>query len=232
MTLDGRNASHRSGASRAVVVHRQLGTCQRRGREGRRGQGTLVRPARHGLSIRSRGHATTPRMTLSTRSRPMRRLRRRKLPPDAAAEAEKITAADVIIFHFPLWWFGPPAILKGWLDRCLIHGALHDVEHRFDAGPPDGQARTVLRQHRRDRGGMRTRRQGRGRASSPLAFGLHLRYCGMDVCEPVLIHGVHGYFDGAEETALEARLSEALVDQGTSDPRSRTTPDAAVQCGH
>ena len=40
-------------------------------------------------------------------------------PPDVAEEVEKIRAADNLIFHFPLWWFGPPAILKGWCDRVL-----------------------------------------------------------------------------------------------------------------
>ena len=35
------------------------------------------------------------------------------LPADVAAEADKIRAADRIVFHFPLWWFAPPAMLKG-----------------------------------------------------------------------------------------------------------------------
>jgi NAD(P)H dehydrogenase (quinone) len=138
-----------------------------------------------------------------------------KLPPDAAAEAEKITAADVIVFHFPIWWFGPPAILKGWLDRCLIHGALHDVDHRFDTGHLTGKralfcVSTGATEAECGPGG----KEGDVRLLLwPLAYTM--RYCGMDVCEPVLIHGVHGYFEGAEETALQTRLSEALVDQGT-----------------
>ena len=56
------------------------------------------------------------------------------LPADVQAEVDKIRAADLLIFHFPLWWFAPPAILKGWCDRALVHGALHDVDNRFDAG--------------------------------------------------------------------------------------------------
>lgn len=36
------------------------------------------------------------------------------LPADVAAEVDKIRAADRIVFHFPIWWFAPPAILKGW----------------------------------------------------------------------------------------------------------------------
>jgi NAD(P)H dehydrogenase (quinone) len=36
---------------------------------------------------------------------------------DIASEQQKVLAADAVIFQFPLWWFGMPAILKGWVDR-------------------------------------------------------------------------------------------------------------------
>jgi len=41
---------------------------------------------------------------------------------DVAAEQDKLLAADAVIFHFPLWWFGMPAILKGWIDRVYAYG--------------------------------------------------------------------------------------------------------------
>jgi len=37
-------------------------------------------------------------------------------------EKDKLVEADVLIFNFPLWWFGLPAILKGWVDRVLSYG--------------------------------------------------------------------------------------------------------------
>lgn len=45
----------------------------------------------------------------------------------------------------------------------------------------------------------------------PLAYTL--RYCGMDVLEPVLLHGVHGYHKWTKRAVLEARLTAALADQ-------------------
>ena len=27
---------------------------------------------------------------------------------------------DTLIFIYPTWWYGPPAVLKGWLDRVLL----------------------------------------------------------------------------------------------------------------
>ncbi|MDI3403728.1 NAD(P)H-dependent oxidoreductase [Streptomyces cavernicola] len=45
-----------------------------------------------------------------------------ELSADIRAEQRKLDWADVVVFQFPLWWFGPPAILKGWFDRVLVQG--------------------------------------------------------------------------------------------------------------
>lgn len=60
--------------------------------------------------------------------------RRNRIPSDVAAEIAKLRAVERLILQFPFWWFGPPAILKGWFDRCLVHGALHTSSRRFDTG--------------------------------------------------------------------------------------------------
>jgi NAD(P)H dehydrogenase (quinone) len=41
---------------------------------------------------------------------------------DIAAEQQKVFAAGAVIFQFPLWWFGMPAIMKGWIDRVWAYG--------------------------------------------------------------------------------------------------------------
>lgn len=41
---------------------------------------------------------------------------------DISKEQEKLLWADIIIFQFPFWWFGMPAILKGWIDRVYAFG--------------------------------------------------------------------------------------------------------------
>lgn len=45
--------------------------------------------------------------------------------PEVKAEMEKFLWADVVIFNFPLWWFGLPAILKGWVDRVFAMGTVY-----------------------------------------------------------------------------------------------------------
>ena len=41
---------------------------------------------------------------------------------DVALEQQKLLLADAVIIHFPLWWYGMPAILKGWVDRVYAYG--------------------------------------------------------------------------------------------------------------
>ena len=42
--------------------------------------------------------------------------------PDVQREQDKLMTADAVIFQFPMWWFGMPAIMKGWIDRVFALG--------------------------------------------------------------------------------------------------------------
>ena len=37
-----------------------------------------------------------------------------------AGHLERVKQAEALIFVAPTWWYGPPAMLKGWLDRVLV----------------------------------------------------------------------------------------------------------------
>jgi putative NADPH-quinone reductase len=54
--------------------------------------------------------------------------------PAATLDEEKreLTQAQVLILVFPTWWFGFPAILKGWFDRVWTPGVAYD--HAPDLG--------------------------------------------------------------------------------------------------
>ncbi len=58
---------------------------------------------------------------------------------DIAAEVEKVKAADLIIFSFPLHWFSVPAILKGWIDRVFISGLMYGGKRFYDQGGLKGK---------------------------------------------------------------------------------------------
>ena len=54
--------------------------------------------------------------------------------PDLAREQERLLRADLLVFVFPLWWGGLPAILKGWFDRVCAYGIAYADGKRFDRG--------------------------------------------------------------------------------------------------
>lgn len=56
------------------------------------------------------------------------------IAPDIAAEQDKLIRADFVIFQFPVWWFGMPAILKGWADRVFARGFAYLPGRKYDTG--------------------------------------------------------------------------------------------------
>jgi NAD(P)H dehydrogenase (quinone) len=45
-----------------------------------------------------------------------------RFAPDVAALQERVSAAQGLAFVFPVYWFGPPAMVKGFVDRVLFEG--------------------------------------------------------------------------------------------------------------
>jgi NAD(P)H dehydrogenase (quinone) len=43
---------------------------------------------------------------------------------------EDVSWCDTLIFVYPTWWYGLPAILKGWLDRVLVPGLAFDLPQK------------------------------------------------------------------------------------------------------
>lgn len=54
------------------------------------------------------------------------------LTADVKQEQEKLLWADLLILQFPLWWYGMPAILKGWVDRVYAYGFAYGVGEHSD----------------------------------------------------------------------------------------------------
>ena len=138
---------------------------------------------------------------------------REALPEMIVDEIAKVQAADWIVFHFPLWWFAPPAILKGWFDRVLVHGKLHTVEQRFDNGIFTGKKALFCV----TTGASETECAFNGKEGDtsmllwPSAYTL--KYLGFSVLIHKLVHSVHGYFEGDEKSELESRLQSVVGEQ-------------------
>ena len=64
--------------------------------------------------------------------------------PSLEAEIRKLEAADLIIFSFPLWWFGLPAILKGWVDRVFAQSRIYGGEKLYENGIGKSKKRGLI----------------------------------------------------------------------------------------
>jgi NAD(P)H dehydrogenase (quinone) len=43
-------------------------------------------------------------------------------PIDIKEHQDRLTDADIVAFFHPVWWFGMPAVMKGWIDRVFSYG--------------------------------------------------------------------------------------------------------------
>jgi putative NADPH-quinone reductase len=46
---------------------------------------------------------------------------------NVAGHVAALESAEALIFVFPTWYYGPPAMLKGWLERVWLPGHAFDV---------------------------------------------------------------------------------------------------------
>ena len=53
---------------------------------------------------------------------------------EVATELQKLAWCDIMIWQFPLWWFGVPAVLKGWVDRVFAMGRAYGSGRIYETG--------------------------------------------------------------------------------------------------
>lgn len=158
----------------------------------------------------------------------------RTLSADILAEQEKVRWADALVFHFPLWWFGPPAILKGWFDRVFVNGfayGIHDERGRTvrygDGGLAGKRALTIT-----SVGGRETTFGPRGVNGGiedvlfPLLHGTYW-YAGIAALPPFVVYGADRLDeDGfATQAALLRERLRALPDAETIPFRAEAGGD-------
>ncbi|MGD8702444.1 MAG: NAD(P)H-dependent oxidoreductase [Desulfosarcina sp.] len=108
---------------------------------------------------------------------------------DIKNEIEKLEACDGLILQFPLWWFGMPAILKGWADRVLVMGRVYGGGKFYDNGAFKGRRAMVSV----STGGPETMYRSDGLNGDihqilfPINHGI-LRFTGFDVLPPFIAY--------------------------------------------
>ncbi|MFF7176915.1 NAD(P)H-dependent oxidoreductase [Streptomyces sp. NPDC008121] len=140
-----------------------------------------------------------------------------RIAPDVRAEQEKLLRADAVVVQFPLWWYGPPAILKGWFDRVLVKGLGYGTGARYGAGALAGKrALTVVTAGAR--GSSMAPRGIHGSLRQilwPLLHGTYF-YTGMAALPPLLIPSAdRASREDAQAavSALTARLGSLFTEE-------------------
>ncbi|MEV5593561.1 NAD(P)H-dependent oxidoreductase [Streptomyces sp. NPDC052496] len=157
------------------------------------------------------------------------------LSPDIRAEQEKLRWADTFVVQFPLWWYGMPAILKGWFDRVFIKGFAYGIDDpatgqalRYGDGPLTGKrAMVVVTVGARPSSiGPRGVNGDLNDLLFPLQHGTFW-YTGMSVVPPLLVPSADRMTPAAfEDTA--AHLRTRLLDIPATPPlpfRRQNSPD-------
>ncbi|MGX6448933.1 NAD(P)H-dependent oxidoreductase [Patulibacter sp. S7RM1-6] len=136
----------------------------------------------------------------------MRATRAGALAPDVRSALDALLSADLLVLSFPLWWFSVPAVLKGWLDRVLVMGAVFGGDlGLFDRAALRGRRAVLLV----TTGGAAEafRPDGAFGDIDAFLFPLHrgtLEFVGYDVLEPVITYGPAHLDDEARRRSLGA----------------------------
>lgn len=141
--------------------------------------------------------------------------------PDIAAEHAKLAWADAVLFQFPLWMYGLPAILKGWFDRVFSEGFVNDPPRGkfFDKGGMAGKRAMLSLTAGGKPGGFAP--NGRHGPIDVILWPIHnaLRFQGFDVLPPFVAYDVVRSDDMARRMQL-ADFRQGLDGLFTGPPLS------------
>ncbi len=140
---------------------------------------------------------------------------------ETSREQEKLLRADAVIVQFPLWWYGMPAIAKGWFDRVFTGGFAFGVDPesgrrlRFEQGPFVGK-RALVVTTLGDRP-LAIGPRGKSGELRELLFGLlhgTFAYTGMSVLPPWALPSADRLTDyDAARSGLITRLDRLFTDE-------------------
>ena len=142
------------------------------------------------------------------------------LPEDIREQIDRLQQADLVILQFPLWWHGPPAILKGWFDRVFVNGGLYSSGKRYDRGHFRGRRAicSVTTGAPAEAFGPGARGGDMATMLWPVQYSLH--YMGFTVLPPFVAHGVQGTGYAYREADSLARHLDDLKGRWTDRLRT------------
>lgn len=65
--------------------------------------------------------------------------------PVVAEHARLLGQAQILVFVYPTWWSGLPAVLRGWLERTMVPGVAFHLDERTNKVKPGlGHVRRIV----------------------------------------------------------------------------------------
>lgn len=129
------------------------------------------------------------------------------LPGEVRREIARLDRADLVVFQFPIWWHGCPAMLKGWFDRVFVNGGLYTSSMRYERGHFAGRKAicSVTTGAPRTAFGPGSRGGDMDRILWSTHYSLH--YMGFLVLPPFVAFGVQGHgYSYTDEDDNDRRL--------------------------
>ncbi|MBD2104104.1 NAD(P)H-dependent oxidoreductase [Leptolyngbya sp. FACHB-261] len=145
------------------------------------------------------------------------------LPTEIAVEHARVDRSDALVFIFPVYWWGMPALMKGWLDRVLTGGWAWSVD-------PQATSRGLLKNRPTlilATGGSRKATYEKYGYDNAMKAQLEVgtfAYCGLTDVESHYFLDVEGEAN-AERRHLYLKTAENLG-------RAFTSPDRTSKCIH
>ncbi|WP_078409886.1 NAD(P)H-dependent oxidoreductase [Priestia abyssalis] len=136
-------------------------------------------------------------------------------------EQERLLKANLMVFVFPIWWGGMPAIMKGWFERVLAYGIAYSDGKRYEQGYFFGKRGILC---------LTTGGSGK-RFSSEGTYGsiedvlyptqrCMLEYIGLEVMEPFVAYATPRLDDDARKAYLQnwaVQLRSIVTDASWQD---------------
>jgi len=131
--------------------------------------------------------------------------------PDAVkVEQQRVLDAALVLFVTPLYWGGPPAIMRGWFEQVFIPGFGHGKGQTFANGLLKGRTAQFIATYGV---GAETPEKADENAA---AYFKHLEdrplsYCGFDVLPTIVMHRHPGH--DIHQKTVDARVTAANIIQ-------------------
>jgi len=118
-----------------------------------------------------------------------------KVADDVQTEQDFITWADRIIFIYPIWWTGMPAIMKGYIDRVFSYGFAYRYDQGVQKGLLTGKKTIIINSHGKSNAEYEA--MGMDKALALTSDTGIFTYSGLEIQQ-------HFYFDKADRASAES----------------------------